>query len=221
MFRRKFTDEPTLAELEINALGLTMKGLTQAILAADRERALKTLNHPKGYPLIVMNAELAKSLRDVFCDVHEDTENEWQNYEGNNQPGIVSSSRKLIIVPCNFDKNCCNSAREPTNISVKGSASKRHAQCNSTGWLFDPDPYQRPTPNDQYTRWVLGTYYCEETDKLFAELSCPDGFEGGQYTSFKHRIPLPVDNERLGDVDQTQPENHDPTEFVDIPIVRK
>lgn len=220
MFKRKFTDDPLQASAEIEALGLDKRMLIDAIMAADRQRALCAPSHPKGWDLISMNAELARTLRDSFCGIDR-ADNDWDHYEQNNQPGIVSERRKLIVVPCNFDKECANPKKDPTNIRPKGSASGRHAECNGTGWLFDPDPYSRPQSQSEFTRWVLGTFFCEESKTIFAELSCPDGFVSGQYKSFKHRIPL------LDAADASQNLNEDkdgddaPTEFIDIPIQRK
>jgi len=204
-----------IVKQELLALGLSLEKLRTVVKAADLQRALCSPNHPRGFDLITMNAEVARFLRDAFCG------EDWQKYEKENQPGIISSSRKMVIVPCNFDRYCADPHSSPTNLKLKGRISEKNAVCNSTPWLFDPELYDDQLPEDEYARWVLGSYYCNDTERLFAELSLPSGFGCGQYTTFKHRIPVLLAAESSDSVNLNQDLAKDSTEEIDISVSRK
>ena len=214
MHKRKITTDVPSVDRELSALQLDREMLLEVVKFGDRQRALCSSNHPKGFDLVEMNAWTARGLRDQFCS------QKWVKSEHKNQPGIENPELKVRVVPCNFDQHCGSLSRDPTNVSIKGSASKKNAICNGTGWLFDPDPYSKIDNESGFNTWILGTYFCRDSFKLYAELSFPDGFENGQYTTYAHRIilmsgfdpsaELKIDDGRDG-----------PTDFVDIPVLRK
>lgn len=212
--KRKITSEIPAVDLELAILQLDRETLIEVVKFGDRQRSLCSSNNPKGFDLIEMNGWTARGLRDQMCG------ETWVKSEHKNQPGIENPELKVRVIPCNFDQHCGSLNRDPTNVSTKGSASKKNAACNGTGWLFDPDPYSKFDPDAGYGTWVLGTYFCQDTQRLFAELSFPDSFENGQYTSFKHRIILLSGFEPSAELKDDEGKNG-PTEYVDIPVLRK
>ena len=200
---------PILADLELD-----FDKLVEVVRSADRERALCNANDPKGFDLIVMNAKVARGLRDQFCGER------WERDETDNQPGIRNSFLKKRIIPCNFDMQAGQiDGPDPTNLTEKGSASKKKVRCNLTPWIPGlPDPSDGETDDENgYVTYVLGSYWSADHG-LRAELSRPKAFASGRYTRFETRIILLNGSENPAGDFKT---DRVPTEVVDIAIKRK
>lgn len=196
----------------LESLGLDAEGLIAAVRYADAERALCTRHDPKGFGLILMNARLARGLRDVFVGEH------WKVDETDNQPGIKNPALKVRVIPCNFDKNAGNRLATPTNLRDKGGASHSKTQCNKTEWLPGLEPVDS-APDDEYETYVLGTY-AADAEPVRAELSRPLNFASGRFTEFLPRIILMDGSEDESGIRATTPRDG-PTEIIDIAIKRK
>lgn len=197
--------DPALRDMELDR-----QSLIEAIRSADGERALCTANDPKGFDLILMNARLARALRDKFVGER------WEIDETDNQPGIRNPHLKLRVIPCNFDENAGNHLADPTNLRDKGWASRSKTQCNRTAWLpgFEPSPETQKT---EYETYVLGTYAVD--GELRAELSKPLNFTSGKYTRFLPRIIL-LDGTEGQPIGSRTPHGG-PTDIIDIAVTRR
>ena len=200
---------PVLKELELD-----YDKLLEAVRSADRERALCNANDPKGFDLVLMNAKVARGLREQFCGPR------WERDETDNQPGIRNPFLKKRVIPCNFTQHAGQEVGpDPTNMAEKGSASKKKVRCNQTPWLpglLDPTANEADDESG-YTTYVLGSYWDADLG-LRAELSRPKAFSSGRYTKFETRIILLNGSENLGDISKS---DRDPTEIIDIAIKRK
>jgi hypothetical protein len=200
---------PFLVEME-----LEFEGLVESARYGDRERALCTANDPKGFELILMNAKVARGLRETFCG------DRWEADETDNQPGIRNPFLKIRVIPCNFDENAGNQFVTPTNRAEKGSASKKKVRCNATPWipgLIDPT---EPEDESEYTTFVLGTYFDSHIG-LRAELSRPKAFSSGQYKRFETRVMLLDGSEDNSSPVGAKTDRGGPTEIIDIAVNRK
>jgi hypothetical protein len=202
---------PFLAEME-----LEFEGLVEAARYGDRERALCTANDPKGFDLILMNAKVARGLREIFCG------DRWEADETDNQPGIRNPYLKIRVIPCNFDEYAGNQFANPTNRAEKGSASKKKVRCNATPWipgLIDPTENEEEGEGE-YTTFVLGTYFDSHIG-LRAELSRPKAFSSGQYIRFETRVMLLDGTEDSSSPVGSRTDRGGPTEIIDIAVKRK
>ena len=194
----------------LRLMELDREGLIEATRDADGERALCTANDPKGFDLIVMNARLARALRDRFVGER------WEADETDNQPGIRNPYLKLRVIPCNFDENAGNRLADPSNLRDKGWASCSKTQCNRTAWFpgFEPSP---ETERAEYETYVLGTHAAD--GELHAELSKPLNFASGKYTRFLPRIIL-LDGTEDKSIISRAPRGG-PTDVIDIAVKRR
>lgn len=199
----------TVIEPLLAALKLDFDKLVEVVRYADRERAFVTANDPKGFQLIMMNAKVARGLRETFCG------EDWERDDTDNQPGIKNAALKIRVIPCNFDENAGNRLKDPTNRTEKGAASSAKTRCNATAWL--PGLPEPPSASAEYVTFVLGSY-SEVGQPLRAELSQPKDFSSGQYKKFEQRIILLDGSEDSATRDGSA---LFPTEVVDIPIARK
>jgi hypothetical protein len=194
---------------------LEFDGLVEAARYADRERALCTANDPKGFELILMNAKVARGLREIFCG------HRWKPDETDNQPGISNPFLKARVIPCNFDEYAGNPFVTPTNRAEKGSASNKKVRCNATPWIPGLiDPTEAEEGEGGYTTFVLGTYFDLQTG-LRAELSRPKAFSSGQYKRFETRVMLLDGSEDTSYLVGAKTDRGGPTEIIDIAIKRK
>lgn len=202
---------PFLTEQELH-----FDGLVEAARYGDRERALCSANDPKGFPLILMNAKVARGLREIFCGPR------WEPDETDNQPGIRNPFLKTRVIPCNFDEFAGNPFADPTNRTEKGSASNKKVRCNATLWIPGLiDPREDDQDNEgEYTTFVLGTYFDSHIG-LRAELSRPKHFSSGQYKRFETRVMLLDGSEDGSSPIGTKVDRGGPTEIIDIAIKRK
>ena len=58
--------EPEEVSEQISKFGLNLEKLIEVVRYADSEAALCTLNDPKGFRLITVNAKAARGLREQF-----------------------------------------------------------------------------------------------------------------------------------------------------------
>lgn len=201
---------PFLKEWELD-----LDGLVEAARYGDRERALCTANDPKGFELILMNAKVARGLREIFCG------DRWKPDETDNQPGISNPFLKIRVIPCNFDEYAGNPLVTPTNRTEKGSASKKKVRCNATPWIPGLiDPTEAEESEDGYVTFVLGTYFDLQVG-LRAELSRPKAFSSGQYKRFETRVMLLDGTEDNSSPVGVKTDRGGPTEIIDIAIKRK
>jgi hypothetical protein len=196
---------PTLRRMELD-----YQHLVEAVRWADGERSLCNANDPKGFDLVMMNARLARALRDQFAGER------WRADEMDNQPGIINPHLKLRVIPCNFDEYAGNPLADPTNLRGKGAASNSKTQCNQTAWMpgFEPTDEQE----NEYQTYVLGTHFGQDRS-LRAELSKPLNFASGKYNSFRPRIILLDGTE--DEVVRADSSDEGPTDIIDIAIKRK
>jgi hypothetical protein len=200
----------------LEGIELNFEGLVEAARYGDRERALCTTNDPKGFDLVLMNAKVARGLRETFCG------DRWEADETDNQPGIRNPFTKTRVIPCNFDENAGNPFADPTNRAEKGSASKKKVRCNATLWipgLVDPTEAEDEFKGE-YTTYVLGTCFDSHIG-LRAELSRPKAFSSGQYKRFETRVMLLDGSEDDSSPVGTKIERGGPTEIIDIAVKRK
>ncbi len=204
--------DPFDVTVALRAMGLTRRGLIEAVRFAESERALCTTNDPKGFDLITMHARLARALRNQFVG------EQWESDDTDNQPGIRNAKLKLRVIPCNFDNNAGNPFARPRNLRGKGYASDAKTLCNRTAWLPGLEP-QSTTGGGDYQTFVLGAY-AADGEPLRAELSKPILFQGGHFLDFKPRFILLDGSEK--DADSIfRPDSEGPTDVIDIAVKRK
>ena len=195
----------------VNALELDYEGLVDVVRYADNERSLCTSNDPKGFDLIIMNARVARGLREKFCGER------WEADDTDNQAGIRNPHLKIRVIHCNFDKNAGDEDAMPANLTEKDTASHVKVRCNRTLWLPGlPLPEVAPP---EYTTYVLGTYFDQERG-LRAELSRPVGFGSRRYIDFEPRVILLTGSETTS-TGGIQRDRAEPTDIIDINIRRK
>ncbi|MDB5580331.1 MAG: hypothetical protein JWR80_5507 [Bradyrhizobium sp.] len=201
---------PFLTEME-----LEFEGLVEAARYGDRERALCSANDPRGFELILMNAKVARGLREIFCS------DRWAPDETDNQPGIRNPFLKVRVIPCNFDENAGNQFADPTNRTEKGAASKKKVRCNATPWIPGLiDPTETEEDGSEYTTFLLGTYF-DSRIGLRAELARPKAFSSGQYKRFETRVMLLDGSEDFSSPIGSKIDRGGPTEIIDIAVKRK
>ena len=198
---------------ELSEMDLDRTKLLEAVAFADRERSFCTGNDIKGFPLIVGCAKAARALRDQFCGEH------WVSDDTDNQSGIRHRTKSLRIIPMNLDENAgsIDEAITPRAAAQKGAATKAKVRCNKTGWL----PFlELPQPIDEIQTWILGFGPADENGYVGAEMSLPLEFNGSTPTKYIKRIVL---NSRMdgGIVPARSTVPVDPTEMIDIQIIRK
>jgi hypothetical protein len=206
-----FEEEDVQSELQ--SMELDRETLIECVRYADNERALCTAHDPNGFDLVLMNAKVARALRDAFVG------DRWEVDETANQPGIRNPYLKIRVIPCNFDENAGNRLADPTNLREKGKASKSKAACNKTSWLpgMEPEEVQQEDP---YQTFVLGTHV-DDDGVLRGELSKPLDFASGQYTRFKPRIILLDGSEPIDARPVDLPQSDAPTEVINIDVKRR
>ena len=193
----------------LSTLELSYDGLVDVIRYADNERALCTGNDPKGFGLIVMNARTVRGLRETFCSER------WEPDDKDNQAGICNPHLKIRVIHCNFDQHAGDKNVTPSNLTLKGTASRNKVRCNRTAWLPGfPMPLEA---SPEYTTWVLGTHF-DEVQGLQAELSQPADFGSGRYIEFAQRVMLLTGSEDSPVDEQLQ---EPPTDIIDIKITRR
>ncbi|MFC3309625.1 hypothetical protein [Blastomonas aquatica] len=206
-------EKPEFVRSELAEMNLDRTKLLEAVVFADRERSFCTGNDIKGFPLIIGCAKAARALRDQFCGEH------WVIDDTDNQPGIRHRTKPLRIIPMNMDENAgsVDQAITPRAATQKGAATKSKVRCNKTAWL----PFlEMPQPVDEIQTWIFGIGPADENGYVGAEISLPLEFNGSTPTKYLRRIIL---NSRLeggiAPIPSTVPV--DPTETVDIQIIRK
>ena len=199
---------------ELADLDLERQKLNEVVDYADRERSFCTINDVKGFHLGLGYAKAARALRDHFCG------EVWEVEETDNQAGIRHKHRSIRVIPMNFDENAGNPDETvtPRPAKVKGSATKKKIRCNETGWLPGLD---MPEPIvDEMQTWILGFGPPDEDGFVGRELSLPLEFDGNKFSKFVKRIILDIRTEDGNEDDRLSGPN-EPTETIDIPIIRK
>ena len=188
--------------------------LIDILRVAASERALCTSNDVRGRDLMTMNHAVIRGLRDAFCG------EKWKKDEQDNQEGIANTELGLRVIACNFDRFTGDLHKNPTNISPKGSASNKKAQCNQTAWL--PGLPEVPTrKGDALVTWILGSFVDDES-LLKGELSLPLTFANNQYRRFERRIILLDGSEgQTPDPVRAPTDREGPVEIMDVTVRRK
>jgi hypothetical protein len=178
---------------------------------AEQERSFLTANDAVGLPSYMVYAKAGRALRERYVGA------EWNKDNSHNQCAIKNPSRKLRVVPCNFDECAGDRLGTPTNKAPKGEVSGRKTRCNRTLWLPGlPKPGGMDDP--EYQTWLLGMNVDGERPTT-AELSLAIDFDGQYYTDFAKRIILLSGDEDDGPRRRLSPE--EPTEEADIVVRRK
>lgn len=209
--------DPILIRAEVESMDLDVEGLVDCVFYAVRERSFVTINDAPGFGSYVVYDKIGRALRERFCG------NTWERDDSHNQCAIRNPTKKLRVVPCNFDEFAGNRLVNPTNKSPKGEVSRRKSICNRTAWL--PGIPKGDVPlDDGFQTWVLGAFV-EDEKPVTAELSLPIAFEGNHFTDFGRRIML-LSGDGYGGVgmrihDPDHGDKDDAVEVVDIEIRRK
>ena len=212
----KVVHEAIEVDNDLHALDLDREKLLEAAEFGASERAFCTDNDPLGFASVVFYAKTARRLREVYCTGRK---TEWVKDNKFNQAAIRHPSKKIRVVPCNFDQYAGNKDRDPTNKSPKGEVTRRKTACNMTGWLPGL-PNIHMINQDENETWILGGYVTEQ-GILQAELSLPVGFEDNYFTAFAKRIILTNGRDGFSAGKRKINTPNDTVEVVDIPIKRK
>ena len=191
-------------------MGLTFTDLIRVVEYAESERALCTDNDPLGFANMTAYARAGRKLREVLVPQG------WEKDDSNNQCAVRNPSRKIRIVPCNFDQGAGDRLQTPTNKSPKGEVSRRKSLCNRTAWLPGLAPIDSPIEIDGYITWLLGMHISDSSPSR-AELSLPVDFDGKYFTQFGKRIILLNGEE----VSISEYKTDDAFEIIDIDVKRK
>jgi hypothetical protein len=198
---------------ELKALGLDYDGLVDCVRYAEQEWSFVNSNDPVGFHSLMVYGKAGRALREKYVGPN------WLKDNSDNQCAIVNLSKKVRVMPCNFDKCAGDRLRNPTNRAPKGEASRQSSMCNRTltipGLLKEDDA---AAGGSQYQNWLLGIYIDGE-NATKAELSLAIDFDGQYYTEFARRIILLSGNEDDGL--RRRRDNEDPTEEAEIVIRRK
>ena len=197
----------------LEELDLDSDGLTNSVLYGISERALCTRNDPIGFDSHTAYARTGRRLRETY------PLRGWERDDSNNQCAIKHVSKKLRVVPCNFNEFAGDPDVQPTNRSPKGEVSGRSSRCNATMWL---PGLPVPSPADSLLQtWILGFYANDDASHIGIELSLPVSFHGDYYTLFKPRILLWFGSGLPLPSKSRVPDDSDALGVVDIPVTKK
>jgi hypothetical protein len=199
---------------ELIALGLDFDGLVDCVRYAERERSFVTVNDAIGWASLVVYDKAGRALREKYEGP------EWTKDDSSNQCAIKNASKKIRVVPCNFDENAGNPLVRPTNKSPKGEVSRKKSICNMTAWIPGlPDTAMGS--DDGFQTWLLGMFM-EDEEQTTAELSLPIAFDGYYFTDFGKRIML-IMRDGSGGIARKSGDGsgNDAVEIVDIPVRHK
>lgn len=192
--------KPIEVRNRLDELGLPQKKLLEVVRAMVGAKAECTDNDPPG-------ARGWSSWRWGTRRLREEVlvEDGWERDDSDQISSVVNTKRRVRVVVSNTDDGTCveEDGRFPQNRSKKGAATDRAIQANQTSFMdvldetlkVVPLKVSRAEPGPIVTFYLC--VYCEG-DEFRAELSCPNGVEGGFFTGFDERIFL-IDSSSDGD----------------------
>lgn len=196
---------------ELHALGLTSDIVTTIARKAAAAKAEALAIDPFNSPGLLAYIFGVRAVRTELIALG------WRMSRAGNVESTVNDELGIQICFQNVDTACTD--RLPQAISGKGAGSRKLIQAGQAE-LFDrtaPDAVNAlgSTP----TVWVV----CVSTDdnKLMAEVSCPEPFEGKQFEGFSKRIWV-VDEDLATALDRIdRPDDGSDSEEHEVRIARK
>lgn len=199
----------TQAEERLSALNLISKNIESAGIAAAMVKLNATGNNTKSGPGIAEWDTFNKILRDFCCGVH------WTKYQEHGIEGIISSDKRIRIIPSSGDAATGNPNQPASNKNPKGIKTVELVENVIQGSLFNGFPNQ--SDDDKIETYVLLYHYSNNKIKL--ELSKPSFIRKGKITAWSERIIL--DTVEFDKVNLTTNNDMEPEDEIDIPVLRK
>lgn len=164
---------------ELRRLGLTPEIVRTVARQAAAAKAEALEIDPSSTPGTLAYIHGVRGIRLALLTVDG-----WRLSRAGNVESTVNDELGIQICFQNVDTACTD--RQPQAISGKGAGSRKLILDGQTE-LFDREaPQAMDAVGSTPTVWVL----CVSTDgqKLRAEVSCPEAFEGNQFEGFSKRI---------------------------------
>lgn len=164
----------------LQQLGLSIEQLTEVVKGSVAGRGDCTDNDPPAAPGWSAWRYGIRRLREIY------RQQGWDKDETGQLSTITHHERRIKIAVCNTDDGTAIANRIPRNRSRKGVVSERVTDRNATPFMFPEMEEDIPKDTSDYVTWYLCIYI--EDDRVRAELSCPNTFEGGYFTGYSERI---------------------------------
>lgn len=164
---------------ELRSLGLTPEVIKNVAMASAAAKADTLAVDPLSAP---GTQAYNRGIRSIRLQLLPDG---WRISRVGNVESTVSDSRGIQVCFQNVDLAC--GARDPQANSPKGSGARRLIRDGQQGELFERSSTSTPIVYGSVpTVWVICVSTSE--NRLRAEVSCPDVFEGDQFDGFSKRI---------------------------------
>jgi hypothetical protein len=188
----KILKRPIEVRNRLGELGLRRDKLIEVVEAMVAAKAECTDNDPPGARGWSAWRMGTRRLREELL-----TEPGWERDETDQISSVVNKDLGIRIAVSNTDDGTGldEEGRFPQNRSKKGAATDRVIQMNQGSFMEILDESVREKivtlkPTDKKSGPIITWYLCSycEGDEYRAELSCPNGVDGGFSTGFDERI---------------------------------
>lgn len=164
---------------ELRALGLTVDIIAEIAKQAAAAKAEALEIDPTSTPGMLGYIKGVRAIRMALVPLG------WVISRAGNVEATINNELGIQIFYQNVDVACTD--HHPQAISGKGAGSRKLIQDGRQGELFDKDALESDDATGAVpTVWVI----CVSTSgqRLRAEVSCPEAFEGNQFDGFSKRI---------------------------------
>jgi hypothetical protein len=205
----------------LDQLGLKLPKLLEVVDAMVGAKAECTDNDPPGSRGWSSYRMGTRRLREVTL-----VEDGWEKDDTDQIASVVNKKLGIRIAVGNTDDGTGieEDGRFPQNRSKKGAATDRAIQAGQGSFMdiLDESLNVVPlNPSARPPRAIVTYYLCVycEGDEFRAELSAPDGVDGGFFTGFVERIFLASPGSGDDGLRRRRPDDGEPD--FDIPVTRK
>jgi hypothetical protein len=217
----KVWKNPIDVDNRLDQLRLKREKLLEVVEAMVGAKAECTDNDPPGSRGWASYRMGTRRLREVTL-----VEKGWEKDDTDQIASVVNRKLGIRVAVSNTDDGTSldEEGRIPQNRSKKGAATDRAIQANQGSFMHILDESLNVVPLNQAqqpSRSIITWYLCVycEGDEFRAELSCPDGMDGGFFTGFVERIFIIGPESGGGALVRRRADDGGP-EF-DIPVTRK
>lgn len=202
--------EGVAAERKLKQLGLDVPLIHEVLLYGNAEAATYTNFDASGAGEYARWSRHVRRLSELLVPAY------WERINPDNQPTLVHPGHEWCLVVTSGGTGTGVKYATPTTKNPKGRSIRTAVTENAELALLRPQDVEPALAGLRET-WMLLTYV-DINDRIWSEVSLPNGMEGDQITAWAHRVLIPTLDPSTGP--EVQGGEEEPPSY-DFDIVRK